>query len=389
MNLTCKRIPITLMLLILFSVCHAQSVIIRSDIKLPKDSIVKKLLISSLNGFLAQKDKPNKDNSFVLKDDLLETSALLDELKGMDKNLKLKDNNFYKCYLGNVVPHGDNNYIIQISYIGVAEGKPDLRASFTLQAKKRDSVFYFSSPLKRNTLTWKTKKMGNVTYHFKDTLAQADAKKYLETVNFYDKKLDIPIRPISFYYCDGLPEALQITGIDYKADYNGSTGDNLSSHTSEEGLVVGGGKVYQYCFDTHDLWHERLRYVVNTDVVNRPVDEGCAYLYGGSWGVSWPEVLARFKQYAANNPNADWLASYTESTKFEDDEKPMYIAYALNALIVQKVEKEKGFKPVLELAGCGHREKGDDNYFKALEKLTGITKANFNAKMWELLKAAK
>ena len=388
MKLKSYHIATALILLCLSSFSHAQSVIIGSNIRLPKDSLIKKQLIASLNGFLKQKDQPNKENKYVLKEYLLETSALLDEMKGMDQNAKLKDNGFYKCYLSNVVKQNDNNYIIQISYIGIAESTPVLRASFTLLAKKRDSMFYFSSLLKRNTLSWKTKKMGNVTYHFKDTLNQIDANKYLETVNFYDRKLSIPIQSISFYYCDTFPEVLQLTGIDYKADYNGSTGDDLSSHTENEDLIVAGGKVYQYSFDVHDLWHERLRYVISSDIINRPVDEGCAYLYGGSWGVSWPDVLARFKQYATNNPNADWLKLYTESTKFEDDDKPMYIAYALNALIVQKIEKEKGFKAVLELAGCGHREKGDDNYLKELEKLTGITKANFNTAMWELIKGS-
>ena len=47
------------------------------NIKLPKDSLVKNQLIASLNNFLQQKDKANKENRYVLKEDLLETSALL------------------------------------------------------------------------------------------------------------------------------------------------------------------------------------------------------------------------------------------------------------------------------------------------------------------------
>jgi hypothetical protein len=380
------RIIPALILLCIAHFCHAQSVIIPGNIKLPKDSVIKSQLIGSLNGFLQQKDQPNKDNKFVLKEDLLETSALLDEMKGMDQDAKRKDNSFYKCYLSNVVKQDDNNYVVQVSYIGLADNAPVYRAGFRLLAKRRDDVFYFSSPLKRSTWSWKAKNMGNVTYRYKDTLNQVDARKYIETVDFYDRKLNIPQQHTTFYYCDSFPEVLQVTGIDYKTDYNGSGGDNLSSHVNNEGLVVGGGKVYQYCFDVHDLWHERLRYVVNSDIINRPVDEGCAYLYGGSWGVSWQEVLARFKQYAANNPNADWLALYTASTKFEDDDKPMYVAYALNALIVQKIEREKSFAPVLELLGCGKRQSGDENYFNTLEKIIGITKASFNADMWKLLK---
>ena len=55
-------------------------------------------------------------------------------------------------------------------------------------------------------------------------------------------------------------------------------------------------------FDPHDLWHERLRLVMKSEVINRPVDEGCAYLYGGSWGYTWQEIITKFKKYAAKTP---------------------------------------------------------------------------------------
>lgn len=80
------------------------------------------------------------------------------------------------------------------------------------------------------------------------------------------------------------------------------------------------------------------------------------------------------------------MTRYVESKLFDGKEKPMYVPYFLNALIVQKIEKEKGFPAVMELLSCGKREKGDENYFKALEKITGISKANFNTRMKELIK---
>jgi hypothetical protein len=382
------RLFITLILASFTFFSYAQIVIVPVGINLPQDTLTKKQLISSLNGFLSQKEQPNKENKFVLEEDLLETSALLDEIKGMEKNIKLKDNDFYKCYLTNIVKLDEDNYVVQFSYVGIKENTPVLRASFKLLAKREGSQFYFYSPLKQNTISWKIKKMGNVTYHFKDTLPKTDAKKYLEMVNFYDRKLKASELPIAFYYCDNLPEVLQLTGIDYKADYNGSKSDNLSSHEINESLLIVGGSSYHYSFDIHDLWHERLRYVMSSDITNRPVDEGCAYLYGGSWGVAWQEVLTKFKKYAADNPNADWLALYLQGTNFADGGRPMKVSYALNALIVQKIEKEKGFEPVMKLLGCGKKEQGDDNYFKALEKVTSINKANFNGAMWELIKGS-
>jgi hypothetical protein len=144
------RVFITLILVSFTIFSYAQIVIVPTGINLPQDTLIKKQLISSLNGFLSQKEQPNKENKFVLKEDLLETSALLDEIKGMEKNNKLKDNDFYKCYLTNIVKLDANNYVVQFSYIGVKENIPVLRASFKLLAKREGAQFYFSSPLKHH-----------------------------------------------------------------------------------------------------------------------------------------------------------------------------------------------------------------------------------------------
>jgi len=282
MPLKLNKLAITVVLVSFTFLSYAQSVIIENGINLPQDTVLKKQLISSLNGFLAQKEQPNSDNKFVLKEDLLETSALLDEMKGMEGNSKAKD--FFKAYLNNAVKLDENNFIIQLSYIGILDNAPLLRATFNLLAKKEDGKFYFSSPLKQNTAGWRIKKRNNVTFHFKDTLNIADAKVYQEMVNFYDKKLKSPDFPVEFYYCNNFPEVLQIIGIGYKADYNGSKNNNLTSHENNQNLMLNGWNSNLHRFDPHDLWHERLRTVMNGGLINRPVDEGCAYLYGGSWG---------------------------------------------------------------------------------------------------------
>jgi hypothetical protein len=359
---------------------------IATSCTLPIDSATKKELIKALNDFLVQKEKPNNENKYVLKEDLLEMSALLDEMKGVDKNPKLKNDNFYRAYLTNIVDFGNSHFLVQVSYIGVKEDVPVLRASFRLLAKKQDTSFYFYSPLKQNTIAWKTKKMGGITFHFKDTLDAANAKSYLKTVNFYDKKLNAPSTPFEFYFCDNFPEALRMLGVEYKSNYSGIRYNDLTSHENDITLELNGGYTETKLFDAHDLWHDRLHKVISVDVINRPVDEGCAYLYGGSWGISWDEVLAILKKYASDHPGADWLSLYTNQTKLTDTDKPLYIAYAINALIVQKIEKEKGFAPVMELLSCGKREAGDENYFKALEKVSGISKAGFNRVVWGLIR---
>lgn len=376
---------VTTFMLICFSLfCSAQSVIIQSGIRLPADTAVGKQLISSLNGFLGQKEQANRENKFVLKEDLLETSDLLDEMKGIERNNKAND--FFKPYLNNVVELDADNFIVQLSYMGVMDNAPVLRASFKLRAKKQGTQFYFSSPLKQNSIAWKSKKYDGLTLYYKDTLNSGAAKAYQKQVDFYDAKLKAPKLPIEFYYCDNLTEALQLLGVEYKADYNGSKNNSLSSHENNTVLVLNAGYSDRSRFDAHDLWHEWLRLVMKSDIINRPVDEGCAYLYGGSWGYTWQEIITKFKKYAGENPKADWITLYTKNKIFDGKEKPMYVPYFLNALIAQKIEKDKGFPAVLELLGCGKREKDDENYFKALEMITGITKANFNNSMSEFIK---
>jgi hypothetical protein len=384
MHIKPSQLAITLVLASFSFFCCAQSIIIPNGLRLPEDTIVKNQLISSLNGFLSQKEQPNKENKFVLKEDLLETSDLLDEMKGIERNSKAND--FFKPYLGNVLQLDANNFIIQFSYMGVADNMPVLRASFKLITKKAGLQFYFSSPLKQNTISWKTKKYNGLTCYYKDTLKAADAKAYQKQVEFYDAKLKAPNMPIEFYYCDNLTEALQLLGVEYKLDYNGSKNNSLSEHENNTILTMNAGYSERSRFDAHDLWHERLRIVMKSDIINRPVDEGCAYLYGGSWGFTWQEIIAKFKIFVNDNPNADWMTLYTENKIFDGKEKSMYVPYFLNALIVQKIEKEKGFPAVMELLGCGKREKGDENYFKTLEKITGISKVNFNTEMWGLIK---
>jgi hypothetical protein len=357
------------------------AILISKGINLPKDSVTTQL-IGSLNGFLSQKDKPNKENTFILKDGLLETSALVDEMKGIEKG------DLYKPYLTNVVKHS-KGFAVQLSYIGITESTPVIRASFQFLAEQRGDQFYFYSPLKQKTTYWKTKKAGNITFRYKDTLNNADVKEFQRMVAFYDKKLKAS-SPIIQYYCDDFLEAQHILGVEYKADYAGVIENILTAYQSGNSLIVNGWGARTHRFDPHDLFHDRLSTVLSGDITNRLVNEGCAYLYGGSWGKTWPQVLGLFKKYAEVNPDADWLKLYTDAANYDvDNGTYLRISYAINALIVQKLEKEKGFDAVMELLSCGKKEKGDENYFKALAKLTGITKADFNIKVWSLVKASK
>lgn len=366
-----------------------KTVIVGDNILLPRDTTVKQELLTSLNGFLAQTDKPNKENSFVRSEDLLATSALLDEMKDLSMSNKYKDSNFYRPYLTNATRLNDSSFLIQLSYIGVHENNAALRASFTLLATKKEHRFYFNSPLQQNTIAWKMQQINNVKLHYKNSFNEAKANDFFIMVARYDKKLNAPEIPTDFYCADDFHEVLQLIGVDYKSDYNGYAHNSETAEENNQHLNINGVFTSEFLnADPHDTWHERLHKVLSPTIINRPVDEGTAYLYGGSWGLSWQEILNKFKTYAQENPNADWLGLYNESKNFDPKGKyPLNVDFAINALVAQKIEQEHGFPAVIELLSCGKKEKDNANYFKALEKISGISKQHFNEQIWALIKA--
>jgi hypothetical protein len=368
-----------------------RQIIVNPNIQLPNDSIVSKKLINSINGFLSEKEKPNKENSFVLNEDLVEMSLLLDELKGIEKSGKFKDDNFYKAYLSNVISTNENNYLLQFSFIGVNENVPYLMATIELIAKQKDDKFYFMSTLKKNTSLWKTKQIENYAFHYKEKINSKTVKKYVEKVKEFDKKFNSTGSKIEWYGCDNMQELLNLIGISYKLTYNGRTSSNFSAIENNTLLIVDGNNNTTFeTFDPHDLFHERATNIIEQSKINRSMICGTAYIYGGSWGISWEDITKAFKEKVASNTASDWLKLYSEGYNFgESQEKHLLVTQYINALIAKKVEKEQGFPVVIELLSSGNFKKNPDNFFQILEKITGINKTNFNEKVWELVRAEK
>lgn len=352
----------------------------------PRDTVLRKALQNDLSGLLSFAN--NETNPFIASECMMETSILLDEMKDLQKSAKYNDSLFYKCEILNYIKLTDSNSIVQVSFVGSSHDTIMVRALFTLYAFRKETSFKFYSPLKDQTKYWYSTQMDNITLYYKKDFNKKNAQKYFQTIAKYDAKLKAPKLPTTFYCCDHFTEALKLTGTDYKSDYNGYARNSLYAKTKKQHLVVSGLYASNFAdFDPHDLWHSRLHNVLSTTIINRPVDEGTAYLYGGSWGLTWEDILQRFKTFAAANPNADWYTLYNESKNFDEKFKyPLNVDFAINALIVKKIEQEKGFQSVIELLSCGNKQKDNQNYFTALEKIAGIPQANFNAAVWELIR---
>jgi hypothetical protein len=363
------------------------SLILTRNLHLPKDSVLRAGLLTSLEGWLGQRGQPDSLNAYLSHD--AATSVFMDELRSIDRSINRDSAAGCRCYLGNVVSLDSGRCLVQLNYMEVRKDTPLLRACcIVLASRGDDNRWMVSSLLEENTSKWKTKKIGNCVFHYKDALNARKAAAFVRQIASYDNRLHVVGATLDFYTCDNLLEATRLVGEDYRSDYDGLRYYELSEDYGNRTVVVSGEKRVDgfNSWDTHDWWHARLHRLVPVATIYRPVDEGMAYLYGGSWRVySWKDVLGRFKDYAAAHPDADWLALYKSGVDYLAERYNLKISYVINALIVQRLEKEKGFDAALPLVTCGPKQEGDANYFAALKQATGVDRAGFNGYVADLL----
>ncbi|HEY4108493.1 hypothetical protein [Puia sp.] len=369
-------------ILIVFN-CLAQTGGMRMapGIRLPEDSVTREALMGSLREWMIAKDGPDSLNRCVAVADRPAMAVLTAQMRALKGD----------CYLGALTPLDSDHWQIRLNYLEMRKDTPMLQACCTLLARREGGHFLMSPPLAENTACWKRKTIGCCTFHYPGTINMRRAAEFERTVASDDRRLGIAEPVIDFYCCANLMEASKLVGIDYLAGYGGYGYSDLSENYGRR-MVILCGNEWKDGFSTismHDIWHGELHRAVSTKIINRPVDEGMAYLYGGSWiAYSWQDILKLIGDYRTAHPGADWLALYKEGTNLIPPPKIIKISYAINALIVQRLERDRGFAASLPLLCCGPKAAGDANYFAALRVVTGVDEPGFNGYIEGLLTEA-
>lgn len=357
---------------------------IADHIVMPKDSLAHKALLFSVNAFLSAAEK-NAPNNWILATESIETQILIDEIQDIQKSEKFESETFFTPYLTNIIPLENNTYAIHIAYLGIHEVSAVLRANFELIAHKTQDTFLISSPLLRNTQNWTSLKVQNHIFHYPYDVDEEQVKGFANHVVFCDEKLNNNTGESHYYMCKNETDPLKLFGVEYKSDYNG---DELStrwwSQIDQKNLwVLNESQIYEA--NLHDLWHNRLSQVISRRKVHRRVDCHIATLYGGLWGMSWEELFPLFSQKYVVGKNVDWLGHKENKTHFiTQGRRKNYTDDFVGALLIRKIEKEKGFEGVWKLL-MTKRTKAEEEYFKVLEELTGITKKSYNEEVYKLI----
>jgi hypothetical protein len=373
---------------------QADYLIINENIRLPKDSIERKGLIDNLNMFLSSvKDNDSYEN-WILPNEKDKTQILITEIQ----DFMLKDTIGFKPYLINFELLGDKKvYSIQIAYISLLENyQPLLKAIFEFIVHKYNDTFLFSSPLSENTKEWKTRRFENLIFHYQNHIAESVIDQYIKIVPDYDKKLGIR-KTTEYFFCDDcqdLASLLRLVGIYYKIDYNGLSWPMTDFDTEGRKVALYNRSMSRKEFvDPHDTFHGRANLAVPKNIQNYYMVCGCAYIYGGTWSgdwkIDWAGIQKRFKETSFNDKKTDWLKLYFERYNFgESKERPILITQFINALIIQKVEKEQGYSAVMKLFSSGNMYQDKDHFFKILEEVIGINEKNFNEKIRKLIESS-
>jgi hypothetical protein len=357
-----------LLLNTLCSFAQSARLTVLPQIKLPHDSLTKHKLLNSLDVFLKEKNQDLLDSKVVEPAHYAKFSFFFDFFKNVEKSERYKDTLFFKCYLKNVVLQPDKSYKIALSYYGISPQKEVInRLDIWMLAKEGNEFFTFYCPFEANTKDWKNKKIGNVSFFYEKKFNAKVAKDFDEYSTFLAKQLNVKPLQMTYYKFTNIQEAYKSFGIEYSLSRNGDTRGWLVNEKSN--IVLSGTNSEQY---KHDLTHWYFGLVRPDSLQNWTAEEGYNIYKTDYWGESSEQNFQYLKDFIAANPNVSLLDAFEKNLILHH---PIQIKYPIAAVLMRKIDKEYGFAKVVEMASCGE---SDAAFFATLQKITGITKENFD-----------
>nr|WP_294791637.1 hypothetical protein [uncultured Mucilaginibacter sp.] len=338
---------------------------IHSDALVQINDAERDTLLPRLDGFLKYKNGSVQDNPYVDSAYAKVDVNPFEMMFNVESNRE--DLNFYKPTLLAILPAiKDQQYIMKLSYMGVTpQNEPVQRMIVTLVAEKRRNNYYFFNAVNYSTRNWNKKQVGSVKYIYPYQLNLAKAREMDRMNKIIAKKFAMPIIPLTYYRCDDPEQMLKIMGYDYVSNMYWSMAGGFAPYWISTVFAGNNSELY-----VHELVHfyTLKLFPVNTRIMN----EGYAtYLGGSGGGLSLDESKPLARNYLDKHPDKDITQVFIN---FDRVEKSIPFTYIVSGLICRDVETKYGFEKIKRL----FEAKSDDEYFKLLEEVTGVTKKQFS-----------
>ncbi|MEO6302567.1 MAG: hypothetical protein ABIP51_05305 [Bacteroidia bacterium] len=379
---------VIVLIFILFSKqFKAQHGLIRAaSLNVGLESALSITLFNSLDSLFEGIDRGKIDTSLIDRSNFNLNFAIMSTLKNYENKDTIKV--FYKKQLINLYPVSDSKYFITIAYIGnKANETGNLSLLLNLIATKAKGNMRFSIPLNYVTSSWKTKTVGNITYHFNDNINIERANIFNKKNTSIAQKLGVKPEKFNFYLCDNYQQIIRLLGFEYELESNGKIRD---------GFGVMENTIFSI-MNNEDFSHDILHYYsekIRTRTRNNTAEEGVAYLWGNAYYtsangemISQKKMVDFLNDYLQKKPDSDLLEIFTKKPKiYSSLALEISVKSVISGVICNEIEKRKGVDGIKTLLNCGS---GDENYFKCVEELIKINKTNFNEEIKKLVIAFK
>jgi hypothetical protein len=253
-------------------------------------------------------------------------------------------------------------------------------------AKENNGHIVFANPLRYNTRHWKTTTVGTATYFSPDTINMERAMLFNQKNISMAKKLNLSVRNWEVYMCENFQEALQIQGCSYESTGNG---------VFNSGWIMD-PKILLTCMNdedfSHDVLHIYASQIRERKDRNANGECGLAYYWGNAYhsgatgkAPDLKELVPVLQRYLQSHKDTKLLELLEKSPDILAEygyPHPIHVNRIIAGVICEEIERKKGTEGIIELLKCGS---GNDNLFKATDKLIGINRENFDKEVYKLI----
>lgn len=384
-----KKLLFSLFLVTSISSIYAQNIIKSSTLNVDIEESLKTNIYSSLDSLFSQIAQGQINDTFIHTEKADLTKAILSYLKGIENNKEKNIPNFYQKELLNLYPIGNNQFSLQIAYLGYDKeiSKPTIRMILNLIAKNDKEHIRFALPLAHTTKDWKTKTIGHINYHFRDNIQIERAELFDKKNTTIANKLGVQAESFDFYMCDHYQEILSLLGVTYDVTENGQFAD---------GFGVQSGHIFAIQ-NNEDFSHDIFHYYSGQINKNRNwiTEEGIAYSWGNAYYtdatgnmINQAILVQELKKYLKKHPEQSIYDLFENNTKIFNHLSPkISVRSTISSLLCDEIERQKGAVGITKIITCGKRTATFEHFFAALDELIGINKTNFDKAVNQLIMA--
>lgn len=377
----------TLLFLILTgTLTNAQSKVSRPDyLRTEIQDSIKIRILDSLDSLFAGIDSGKVNTGLVDKENYEFNLSFFESFKGLENVDTI--NNLYTRQLINLYPVAASEYLISISYVSNKRPEPIIGGIYNIIARYHNDEIVFSNPIKYLTKTWKTRVVGDITYYYRDTLNLKRAAEFNVKNQTIATKLGLTPMKFDFYMCHNFQEIFHLIGCEYNLQNNG---------TSNSGYIVDPNTLFSIMNNedfSHDVFHIYAS-KIRKQKRNSAAEEGIAYSWGNAYYAdnngeiaTQKELVSALRKYLRENPKTNLVDLFDKNPKiFNYGSDKISVKWVISGLICDEVERKKGIEGIKQLIDCG---RGDENFFKCIDRLAQINRDNFNKKVMALIERDK